>query len=210
MRIIKIWERILIKLGFGKSVFKNAAPNAVISKRITVYNPQNLIMEELTKLSADSVIMNTRAKFIIKKWSAAAFGLTVITGGHLSVPGKSHKQVTNKIKEELDINKDEDRDIVVEEDVWIGARVTLLRGVTIGRGCIIGAGSVVRGSVPAYAIVTGNPAKVIGFRFNPKEILEHELILYKEEDRLSSDLIQNNYKKYFLERIKEIKDFVKL
>ena len=128
----------------------------------------------------------------------------------MSVPGKSHKQVTNKIKEELDINKDEDRDIVVEEDVWIGARVTLLRGVTIGRGCIIGAGSVVRGSVPAYAIVTGNPAKVIGFRFNPKEILEHELILYKEEDRLSSDLIQNNYKKYFLERIKEIKDFVKL
>lgn len=52
--------------------------------------------------------------------------------------------------------------IVINEDVFIGARVSLLPGTVIGRGSIIGAGSVVRGEIPAGSIVVGNPAKVVG------------------------------------------------
>jgi maltose O-acetyltransferase len=54
--------------------------------------------------------------------------------------------------------------VVIGDDVWIGERSMILPGVTIGKGAIIVAGSVVRGDVPELAIVTGNPATVIGYR----------------------------------------------
>ncbi len=53
------------------------------------------------------------------------------------------------------------RRIVIEDDVWIGAGVTILPGRRIGRGSIVGAGSVVTRDVPPYSIVGGNPATVI-------------------------------------------------
>jgi maltose O-acetyltransferase len=54
--------------------------------------------------------------------------------------------------------------LVIEDDVWIGARVIVLPGVRIGRGAVIGAGSVVTKDVPEYAVVGGNPARVIRYR----------------------------------------------
>jgi len=55
-------------------------------------------------------------------------------------------------------------DIIIEDDVWIGANVVILKNVTLEKGCVIGAGSVVTKSIPAYAIAVGNPAKVIKYR----------------------------------------------
>lgn len=51
--------------------------------------------------------------------------------------------------------------IVLENDVWLGVRVTILKGVTIGAGSVIGAGSIVTRSVPPRSLATGIPAKVI-------------------------------------------------
>lgn len=59
------------------------------------------------------------------------------------------------------------RPIVIEDDVWIGARVIILPGVRVGRGSIIGAGSVVTADVPPYSIVGGNPARLIRSRKEP-------------------------------------------
>jgi acetyltransferase-like isoleucine patch superfamily enzyme len=56
------------------------------------------------------------------------------------------------------------RPIVIEDDVWLGVGVTVLQGVRIARGAVIGAGAVVSTDVPAYAIVSGNPAVVTGYR----------------------------------------------
>lgn len=51
--------------------------------------------------------------------------------------------------------------VVIEDDVWIGARAIILPGVTIGRGSIVAAGAVVTRSIEAYSIAGGNPAKLI-------------------------------------------------
>jgi maltose O-acetyltransferase len=58
----------------------------------------------------------------------------------------------------------EPREVVVEDDVWIGARVIVLPGVRVGRGSVIGAGAVVTKDVPPYSVVGGNPARVVRSR----------------------------------------------
>lgn len=51
--------------------------------------------------------------------------------------------------------------VIIEDNVWIGGKTSILPGVRIGRGSIIGAGSVVVKDVPPYSVVAGNPARVI-------------------------------------------------
>lgn len=58
--------------------------------------------------------------------------------------------------------------ITIENDVWIGAKVTIIGGVTIGNGAIVAAGSVVTKDVEPYSIVGGVPAKLIRYRFDEK------------------------------------------
>lgn len=55
--------------------------------------------------------------------------------------------------------------IIIESDVWIGAKSVILSGTTIGQGSVIGANSVVKGNIPPYSIVAGSPAKVLRKRF---------------------------------------------
>ena len=73
-----------------------------------------------------------------------------------------------------------DKDIVIENEVWIGANVIILDGVTIGRGAIIGAGAVVTKSIPEYTVAAGNPCIPIRKRFTSEQVKEHELKLYKK------------------------------
>lgn len=61
-------------------------------------------------------------------------------------------------------------DTVIGHDVWIGQGATILPGAVVGNGVIIGARAVVAGTVPDYAIVAGNPARVIRQRFAPEVI----------------------------------------
>lgn len=60
--------------------------------------------------------------------------------------------------------------ILIGNDVWIGSHATIMGGVTIHSGAVVAAGSVVTKDVPPYAIVGGNPAKIIKYRF-PKDII---------------------------------------
>jgi acetyltransferase-like isoleucine patch superfamily enzyme len=63
--------------------------------------------------------------------------------------------------------------LVIGNDVWMGHNVVVLPSVErIGDGAVIGAGSVVRANVPPYAVVTGNPARVVRYRFSDGKIKE--------------------------------------
>lgn len=67
-------------------------------------------------------------------------------------------------------------DVVIGNDVWIGAGAFITSGVTVGDGAVIAGHAVVTKNVPPYAIVGGNPAKVLKYRF-PPEIIERLLRL---------------------------------
>ena len=58
----------------------------------------------------------------------------------------------------------DEKPVTIEDDVWIGGRVIILPGVHISSGAIVGAGAAVTKDIPPYAIVGGNPAKVLKFR----------------------------------------------
>lgn len=92
-------------------------------------------------------------------------------GKNVMMGPEVHVYTTNHRHDRLDIPMIEQgmqntREVVIEDDVWIGAKSIILPGVRIQKGSIIGAGSVVTKDVPPYTIVAGNPAKVIKQREN--------------------------------------------
>lgn len=189
--------RRLSKLGYcGKHVFL-ANP-----KMISDYSLLHL--HDYSKIYTGLSIISQGGKLIFKQRSCAAQDLTVVTGSHGRILGEWFDRTVAKYEEVIE------RDVIVEEDVWIGTNVTLLSGAKIGRGATVGAGAVVRGNVPPYSIVTGNPAKVVGFSFKPEEVIEHEKALYPEEERLPLGKLEKNYNRYFLNRLIEIRNFTSL
>lgn len=206
--IQRVFRKINLVLENRK--YKNIAPGVFLGPGICVSKKDNLIMKEGASLEPGTLIMNINAKFIMGRWSGAGPNLTVITGNHMSVVGKPLLQVNDEDKKIMDPKGCQDQDVILEDDVWLGTNVTLLNGVIVGRGAIVAAGTVCRTKIPPYTIVAGNPAKVVGFRFNPDEIIEHEEKLYAEEDRLERILLEKNYKKYFLDRLKEINQICRI
>lgn len=135
---------------------------------------KNFIFGKQVNIGQNSTLYSTRAKLIIKGHFISGPGLTIITGDHHYIVGRYLDDVTDN--EKLPEN---DKDVIIEEDVWCGANVTILKGVRIGRGAIIAAGSVVTKDIPPYSICGGIPAKVIKQKFSPEEILIHEQLLNK-------------------------------
>lgn len=68
--------------------------------------------------------------------------------------------------------------VTLEQDVWVGFGAIVLAGATVGRGAVIASGSVVTKDVPAYAIVAGNPARLVRYRFDEKQMAEHETAIH--------------------------------
>jgi acetyltransferase-like isoleucine patch superfamily enzyme len=116
--------------------------------------------------------------------STIRIGSKIMFGPRVTIMGGDHRTdvlgaYMHDISQKLPEN---DRDVVLEDDVWVGAGAVILKGVTIGRGSIVGAGSVVTKSIPPYSVAAGNPARVIRNRFTPEQIIEHETMLRRGND----------------------------
>lgn len=95
----------------------------------------------------------------VKAMSSVTIGNNVLVGsGVLISDNDSHPLLAS---ERHDNTKIAVKPIVIEDDVFIGARAIILKGVTIGKGAVVGAGAVVSADVEPYTIVAGNPAKKI-------------------------------------------------
>jgi acetyltransferase-like isoleucine patch superfamily enzyme len=66
------------------------------------------------------------------------------------------------------------KEVLVEEDAWIGANAFVMPGVTIGKGAIVSAGTILSKSIPPYSIAAGNPGRVIGWRKKEETKAESE------------------------------------
>lgn len=131
---------------------------------------ENLSVGDGTSIPKGSTFYCTNAPLTIGKKVIFGPHPTIITGDHrIDVLGKHIADVT--APEKLPEN---DLPVVIEDGVWCGANVTILKGVTIGRGSVIAAGAVVTKSCAPYSIIGGVPAKLIKMRFTPEEIIEHE------------------------------------
>ncbi len=101
-------------------------------------------------------------------------GLTIMGGDHsFRVIGKPMRHVLTGINE---------GEIVLEDDVWCGANVTILRRVRVGEGTIVGAGSVVPKSLPPYATCVGNPCRPVRLRFSDEELRQHLSLLGRDAE----------------------------
>lgn len=159
--------------------FGHFGKNAAIGRPCDLKNPKNIFVYDFARIGRRSTIMTMgNSRFIMKKGCLTAEGLVVVTSNHRQHIG--HFLEGNNEDNEY-------KDIIVEEDVWIGINVTLLAGAHIGRGAIIGACSVVTQEIPPYAVAVGNPAKVIKFKWPIKDIIKHESMLYPKEERYSKE-----------------------
>lgn len=103
-----------------------------------------------------------------------AIGRHVSVGMNVALGATQHHLnhlTTGLLPVDVDVDVDEQPPnpfTVIQNDVWIGINSTILggKGIVIGHGACIGAGSVVTKSVPPYAIVAGNPARIIRYRFD--------------------------------------------
>lgn len=90
----------------------------------------------------------------------------------------------------------QDLSVIIDDDVWVGANAIILTGVHVGRGAVIGAGTIVTKDIPPYAVVVGNPARIIRFRFSPQEAMEHEKCLYEDDQRITAEVLYANYQQF--------------
>lgn len=84
-------------------------------------------------------------------------------GDHVMMGPEVYIYTQNHRNDRTDVTIDQqgfekERPVIIGNDVWIGARATILPGVEIGDGCIVGASAVVTKSFPPYTVIAGNPA----------------------------------------------------
>ena len=124
--------------------------NVNIEKNVSV--SQKLQIGDNSGIGINSVIQGS-----------VIIGENVMIGPELIVYTTNHRH--SDVSKPMIIQGFEDeRPVRIMDDVWIGGRVIILGGVTIGKGAIVGAGAVVTKNVPNYAIVGGNPARVLRMR----------------------------------------------
>lgn len=113
------------------------------------------------------------AKLRVGNFCSIAAGVEILLGGnHFYTRVSTWPWGLEKHKFNNAVGKPDDYtkgDVIIGSDVWIGHGVLILSGVTIGCGAVIGAQAVVTHDVPPYAIVAGNPARLIRFRFGEAE-----------------------------------------
>ena len=134
---------------------------------------ENLYIGNYVDLGYNAYLVASKSKIIIGDHVIFGPNVSIRGGDHrIDIVGKFIDEVTDEMKD-----PDNDQDVIIEGDNWIGMNTTILKGVTIGRGCIVAAGAIVTKSTPPYSIVAGVPAKVIKMRFSEEDIIRHESAL---------------------------------
>lgn len=151
--------------------YRHIGKNVVIGKNFTGTERYNISIGDNVAIGPNCVFYAGIAPITVGNNVMFGPNVTVVSGEHRTdVLGEYMRNITNDMK--LPKN---DKPVVIEDDVWIGTNVTILKGVRIGRGSIIHAGAVVTKSVRPYTIYINENTKVN--RFTAEQIKKHEKIL---------------------------------
>lgn len=138
-----------------------------------IYSYENISVGNKVNLGYRPIIIASKSKVVI--------GNHVMFGPEVTIRGGNHRiDIVGRYM--IDIKDDEklpedDPGVIIEDDVWVGTRAVILAGVTVGRGAVVAAGAIVTKSVPPYAIVGGNPARIIRMRWSDEDIAQHEALI---------------------------------
>lgn len=147
---------MLIRKSLARRIFKKTAAHFKVHAGVDFGTGVNIEIGENSSLNRDVWIGNDT---VIGNDVMMGPEIIILSGSHnfsdLTIP-MTHQGATER------------NPVHIKDDVWIGTRSIILPGVTIGSHAIVAAGSVVTKDVPEWAIVGGNPAKVIRFRNQPK------------------------------------------
>ncbi|MFW9873827.1 MAG: acyltransferase [Candidatus Thorarchaeota archaeon] len=141
-----------IRYALCKNLFKKCGENVNIEKGAYFGDGRNICIGDNSGLGVNCKIQQN-----------VKIGNDVMMGEDVTILTSSHKFDDCSIPMRLQGFKPR-KEVVIEDDVWIGDRVIILPGVKIGKGSVIGAGSVVTKHVFDYSIVGGVPAKLIKSR----------------------------------------------
>ena len=180
MKILVIFYRFieLIKKGFNKIIIipikrrlvAQCGKDVYFGRRSNIVGWNNVYIDDYVSIGSNCEFLTTRAKIIIKDHVMFGPNVLIVTGNHrIDVIDKYMYDITDELK-----RPEDDEDVILKGDNWIGANSIILKGVTIGRGAVVAAGAVVTRDVPDYTIVGGVPAKKINMRFNSSQIKIYE------------------------------------
>lgn len=170
---------------FYKKCFKYCGEGVYLRpSKSDIKGVQNMSIGNNVSIPKGATLYSTDANLIIKDNVIFGPKPTIITGDHrIDIIGIPIIDSNDKLP-------GNDQDVIIEEDVWTGANVIILKGVTIGRGSVIAAGAVVNRSCAPYSIIGGIPAKVLRYRFSVNEVIEHEEKLYPPHLRYTKEQIK--------------------
>lgn len=149
-----------------RRLFKKAGQNFIFDP-YGIYTFHNITVGNDVYIGPGATLLSQDSEIILKDKIMFGPNVTLITGDHNSSTIGTY-MYDNKIK-----LPENDKPIIIENDVWLGAGVTVLKGVTIGTGCIVAAGAVVTKDIKAYTISAGIPSRVIKDRFDPNQLKLH-------------------------------------
>jgi acetyltransferase-like isoleucine patch superfamily enzyme len=149
------------------------------------YTFETIEVGDYVSLNKGAILMASESRILIGNKVMFGPNVIVVGGDHnTSLVGRFMYDVHEK-------RPQDDQDVIIEDDVWVGSRAIILKGVTVGRGSIIAAGAVVNKNILPYSIVGGIPAKRISIRFGDVDtILKHEAALYPPEKRLTKEYLE--------------------
>lgn len=158
--IMKIFDRFIISPYKCRLVGK-CGKEVRIGRNTRAEGWENIELGNHVSIGADTVFLTTRAKIKIKDHVIFGPNVTIVTGDHrIDLVDRFIDTITDRDK-----LPENDQDVILEGDNWIGANVTILKGVTIGKGAVVAQGAVVTKNVAPYTICGGVPAKKIRVDF---------------------------------------------
>ncbi|MCR4900456.1 MAG: CatB-related O-acetyltransferase [Treponema sp.] len=157
-----------------KQRFHSCGKQVSIAKEHIIEGFNNIDIGDFVYVGPRSILYSTKAKLKIGNYCQLGPNVTIVTGDHrIDYIGEYMRFVDDSMK-----LPENDKDVIIEDDVWIGSGAIILKGVHIWGGAVIAAGAIVTKDVPPYTIyITQDKTKK---RFTPDQIEKHEQLLIKK------------------------------